>query len=72
MYQDQDSIEIFKRRHAQDRVREIAHHMGVSSSEDIDLFSAHARAEVRDGQVSSVLSIVFLASLIGALVLFWK
>ena len=72
MYQDRDSIELFKRHHEQDRVREYARHAGDSSSDDTDLFAAHARAEVRDGQTSSVLSFVLIAALIGALVLFWK
>ena len=72
MYQDRESIEIFKRLHERDRVREMARHIG-EPSDDADVFAAHARAEVRDGQVSVrfslALSAVIIAALFGALIL---
>ena len=45
MYQDQESIKVFEKVHARDRMRELARHVGESSSDSLDVFGAHARTE---------------------------
>ena len=71
MYQDQDSIKVFQRLHARDRIAESAHHLDHSSGDGYDLFASHARAEVNDGRVGIVLSVAVLAALAGIAALFW-
>ena len=63
-------MKVFERIHAQDRVRELARHIGDTSSDDLDIFGAHARAEGSEGQVSALLSIASIAVLLGAFAFF--
>jgi hypothetical protein len=73
MYKGQNSIQVFKRIHARDRINELARHVGDrSSDDDLDVFGAHARAESTEGIVSIVLSIATIALLIGIFFLLWK
>jgi hypothetical protein len=67
MYQDRDSIEIFRRMHERDRVRDMARHIGEQSSGDTDLFAVHARAEARDGRMGVTLSFALVAVMTAAL-----
>ena len=72
MYQDQDSIKVFERIHARDRLRELARHMGDASPSDVDLFESHARAEARDGLLTVALAILAIATVIGAVAWHWR
>jgi len=70
MYQDQDSIKLFERVHARDRVRELARQIGHNGSKDLDVFSAHARTEDTEGVSGMALSFAAVAIVIGALFVF--
>lgn len=71
MYKDQESIKVFERVHARDRIRELARR-GESSSNDLDPFGAYTRAERSEGKVSTFLSIAAVAALIGLAVFLLK
>lgn len=71
MYQDQDSIKVFERMHARDRVKDLARHIGESSDE-LDVFAGHSRAEESDGLINIVFSIVVGVLVVAAFFYFWK
>lgn len=72
MYQDRDSIKVFQRLHARDRMAESAHHLDHPSADGYDTFASHARAEASDGRVGIVLSVALFAALAGVVALFWQ
>jgi len=72
MYQDQESIKVFEKVHARDSMRELARHVGESSSDSLDVFGAHARTENQEGQIGTWFSIAIVAILIGTAAFFWK
>ena len=73
MYEDRTSIKVWDRQHARDRLVEQARHLQDETSDDVDMFVAHARAEGRGGLVvAGFVSILAILALVGALALFWK
>jgi len=72
MYQDRDSIKVFERLHARDRMTELAHDLDHASSQDYDMFASHARAEAKDGSIAIVLSVALFAALVGLAALLWE
>ncbi len=63
MYQDRDSIKVFERMHARDRMVAAAHHLGEPAGDGYDAFGSHTRAEEKDGRIGIVLSVVLFGAL---------
>jgi hypothetical protein len=77
MYQDQDEddedpIKLFARQHARARISELARHIDDGSSDDADVFAAHADVEKRSGLLTALLGVWVVAVLFCTLVAFWK
>jgi hypothetical protein len=69
MYQDRDSIKVFQRMHARDRMAQLARQLDHPSDDGYDLFESHARAETKDGRIGIALSVVLFSALAVALTL---
>lgn len=69
MYQDQDSIRLFERQHARDRIVELARQCQDPAS--LDVFETHAKAERTEGTTGVLASGVAVLALIAAFALYW-
>jgi hypothetical protein len=61
--------------HAQDQIVQLARKVGSDdrSTNDLDLFAAHAVSEGREGLISNLfLAVIAIAVLLGSLALLWR
>lgn len=66
MYQDNESIKIFERQHARDRLAELAHD---SSHTDTDLMSAHCASEQIEERLFATIALAALVALLDGMAL---
>lgn len=69
MYQDQDSIRLFERQYARDRILQLARQCQDPAS--LDVFETHALAEKAEGNSSLLALAVIVLALVAAFTLFW-
>lgn len=67
MYEDNESIKVFERQHARDRLAELAH--DLSDQPDTDLMSAHCASEQAEGRLFATVALAALAVLVVGTVL---
>jgi hypothetical protein len=63
MYQDQQSIKVFERQHARDRLAGLAH--DLADAPDTDIMTAHTGIEALEWRPINVLAIIVVAVLVG-------
>jgi hypothetical protein len=66
MYEDKESIKVFERQHARDRLAELARNLSAEPDPDMDLMSAHCSSRSNEGWLSalSIIAMVALGTII--------
>ncbi len=66
MYEDKESIKVFERQHARDRLAELARNLSAESDPDMDLMSAHCGSSSNEAWLSalSIIAMVALGTII--------